>query len=296
MRRRVRSDPLSHVLGWPSVAAARDGASPPPSALFVDNREWVELTPALRDAPALYFPMWYPNYRCLGQVAAMVAFGDGSTGLPAGVQGGMAAAAHGVLKRGVRYGDLVWRVAAAVIAQLGGLFAYSSMHVRRNDLQYKEVFISANVMMRNVGALFRPNEPLYVATDEGDAAFFDAVRKGHTVYRWHDFLSDRGGRAVQRAAAALGLAGGAVPDKVVGLVEQVICAGGRAFVGTEHSTYSAYIARLRGYIGAPDQGFYKATARYGKSCDPAGGQPSCGRPVQGQEYKYEFDVMWRDAL
>jgi hypothetical protein len=44
-----------------------------------------------------------------------------------------------------------------------------------------------------------------------------------------------------------------IPDKYIGMIEQVICACGRVFVGTSHSTFSGFIPRLRGYIGAPDK-------------------------------------------
>ena len=163
------------MIGWPSIGAAKTAGTP---ALFVDNRKWVELNPGIRANKAvLHFPMQYPNFRCLGQVASMVAFGDGSTGKPLGAQGGMSNCYHTVLKRGVHYQDRVWEIAAKVIAQLGGLFAYSSMHVRRNDLQYKEVFIPAKKMMRNVGELFHKKEPLYIATDEMDPKFFAAVQQ-----------------------------------------------------------------------------------------------------------------------
>ena len=40
--------------------------------------------------------------------------------------------------------------------------------------------------------------------------------------------------------------------ELVGLVEQAICAMGRRFIGTQFSTFSSYIVRLRGFVGAPD--------------------------------------------
>jgi hypothetical protein len=46
---------------------------------------------------------------------------------------------------------------------------------------------------------------------------------------------------------------GEIPKRLSGHVEQVICAGGRTFVGTTHSTFTSYIMRLRGYMHAPDQ-------------------------------------------
>ena len=271
-------DPLSHVIGWPTIAAAQPSTPP----VFVDNRKWVELEAKEAASAVIHFPMWYPKYRCLGQVAAMVAFGDGSTGKPVGSQGGMSVAMHDVLRDGAHYAPEVWAVAARVVARLGGLFAFSSMHVRRNDLQYKEVFIKAEAMMDNVGALFRPKEVLYLATDENDAQFFAAMAKTHEVFRWHDFFGARGGAVLE---------GVKVTPKLIGLVEQVICSAGRVFVGTEHSTYSAYISRLRGYNNAPDTGFYTHTTRYAKTCD----QHSCDQPTQGQRYKYEFSTMWRDT-
>jgi hypothetical protein len=44
-----------------------------------------------------------------------------------------------------------------------------------------------------------------------------------------------------------------IPKRLSGHVEQVICAAGRTFVGTTHSTFSSYIVRLRGYMNSPDQ-------------------------------------------
>ena len=39
-----------------------------------------------------------------------------------------------MLRNHVRYPDIVFEVAARVVSRLG-MFSYSSMHIRRNDLQ-----------------------------------------------------------------------------------------------------------------------------------------------------------------
>ena len=41
-----------------------------------------------------------------------------------------------------------------------------SMHIRRNDLQFKEAFIGAQEMMQNVGQFLPEKTTLYIATDE----------------------------------------------------------------------------------------------------------------------------------
>ena len=69
-----------------------------------------------------------------------------------------------------------------VVAQLG-LFKYSSMHIRRNELQYKFTRLDSGTVLGNVAPLFQPKEPLYVATDETDEHYLDAMRKTHEVRR-----------------------------------------------------------------------------------------------------------------
>ena len=48
----------------------------------------------------------------------------------------MTTAIHRLLRDGVHYNKHVYEVAGKVVAQLG-MFGYSSLHIRRNELQYK---------------------------------------------------------------------------------------------------------------------------------------------------------------
>ena len=106
----------------------------------------------------------------------------------------------------MRYADVVWEAASHVVAQMGA-FRFSSLHVRRNELQYKNEFTSANQTLSNIEPLLRrgdciatrpgrevlfthfspgwTGEPLYIATDETRPAFFDCFRATHPrLYRW----------------------------------------------------------------------------------------------------------------
>lgn len=70
-----------------------------------------------------------------------------------------------MLRDHVHYTHVVFDIAARVIQFLKP-FKYSSLHVRRNDLQYKEVFMGADETMKHIKPLVLPNEVLYIATDE----------------------------------------------------------------------------------------------------------------------------------
>jgi hypothetical protein len=68
---------------------------------------------------------------------------------------------------------------------------YAAFHIRRNDLQYKEVFLSAQKSLDNTRALLQPKERIYLATDEVSPKFFAPFEKEHEVLRWHDFFTAR---------------------------------------------------------------------------------------------------------
>ncbi len=234
---------------------------------FVDHRELVEFTPAMNEAPVIHFPTSQP-YRQLGQVAAMLACSDPE----------LSTNMRRLLKHNIRYVPRVFEVAAKLAATLPK-DGYSTLHVRRNDFQYSGSRAGPSDILDNIRGLLKDGEPLYVATDEADESFFDVFRRDRPVYRWVDFLSPRCGEILKREA---------IPDELVGPVEQVICATGRVFVGTELSTFSSYITRLRGYMASPDRNAYFHTTRYDQ---PNTARAPCS-PPRGRDYLHESAVLW----
>jgi hypothetical protein len=100
-----------------------------------------------------------------------------------------------------------------------------------------------------------------------------------------------------------------ISRKTVGLVEQIVCASGRQFVGTKMSTFSAYIYRLRGYLGATDSSRPPSRTRYltepqlpptSKELEAEAGKASGAQRKQylaettGNDYMKEYRTMWRD--
>ena len=72
---------------------------------------------------------------------------------------------------------------ASLIVQKMGAFQYAALHIRRNELQYKNSFLAAEDSLKHVEPLLKSSEPLYIATDEKDDSFFEAMEKKYTVYR-----------------------------------------------------------------------------------------------------------------
>lgn len=141
----------------------------------------------------------------------------------------------------VHYIDTIFCKAALIVNALlvEGRGNYSAFHIRRGEFQYKEVKIPAEEMMANVGHLLPENELLFIATDEKNKTFFLPFRQRFPKLR---FLDDYMDLADLRH----------INPNFLGMIDQVVCTGGRFFVGTWFSTFSGYITRMRGYLGRDD--------------------------------------------
>jgi len=262
--------PLQRVVLDPSVSVYL--ASENKREDLLKNKSPVEFDAKLLSQDVIHFPSCHgPNgdqgiYRYLGQIANSVLFADKKREIQF----------KAFWRDHIHYPRVVFEAAAKMIAKMG-LFAYSAVHIRRNDLQYKEVFQNAQKTVQNIEALLYPGEPLYLATDETNDGFFDAIREKHKVYQWKDVVNEAQG----------------VPysDKVINILEQTICAGGRRFFGTQKSTFTSYIFRMRGYIGAPDTNQYWHNIRYtGLEDVDRFAQPK----ITGHNYMAEDRGMWED--
>lgn len=113
--------------------------------------------------------------------------------------------------------------------------SWSSLHVRRGDLQYKEVKISAEKWYENTKDIWKQGELLFIATDERNKTFFDPIKQHHQVR----FLDDYWDMAKL----------GDLDPFFLGMVDTIIASHGRQFAGTWFSTFTGYINRMRGYLG-----------------------------------------------
>uniref|UniRef100_A0A7S1U264 O-fucosyltransferase family protein n=1 Tax=Phaeomonas parva TaxID=124430 RepID=A0A7S1U264_9STRA len=167
---------------------------------------------------------------------------------------------------GLRYRDEIICASARAVAhlkELGG-GSYASYHIRRGDLQYAVVKIPAEEIVENIRDVVPAGIPAYVGTDERDKSFFDKLKAFHGGQLY--FLDD----LIEEAGSDFELS-----PNYYGMMEQLLCAGGSTFVGTHFSTFSGYIARLRGYRKWPSKSNYY--------------------PTKAHKYKYHPDKMPRRA-
>ncbi|KAJ9471059.1 GDP-fucose protein O-fucosyltransferase 2 [Diplonema papillatum] len=122
-----------------------------------------------------------------------------------------------------------------VVKQLGGPNSFYSVHIRRRDFkqQYKSTFIEPRAMAANIKNQL--GRVVYIASDEGNKEF------------WADLKAGLPDVSTFRFASSFESVFKNVPDTQKGVVEQLICAQAKVFIGTRFSTFSSYIVRLRGY-------------------------------------------------
>ena len=119
------------------------------------------------------------------------------------------------------------------------------MHVRRGDLQFKQVKISASEWYSNLQDTWIPKELIYIATDERNKTFFDPIAKYHEL-RFLDDFKDLAGLET-------------LDPNYTGMIDSIVASRGRVFAGTYWSTFSGYINRLRGYYGMTMKDSYYGT-------------------------------------
>jgi len=180
------------------------------------------------------------------------------------------------------YGPHIVRAAETYVELMGGFDNFVSLHVRRNDLQYKNAFVGGMTTATNVKPLILPGERVYLATDETEQGFFDHFKElGIQVSRMSDLREQVHARV------------GPLEPKYEGMVEQLICSAARIFAGTPYSSFTAHIQRLRGYMHpildnpiegdfATPQGCYFHTVNYNMPGTLAKATSTCKSTFKGE--------------
>jgi hypothetical protein len=270
-------NPLHFTLAYPSIAmykAVRNGTERGDYSFRIGNREIVELTNEQKEAAVLHLPTCRVieqagegQVRFLGQITGEIFFANREKEL----------AFREFFLNNVHYAPIIFEVAARIIASLG-LFQYSAYHIRRVNFNY--LVIPGNASLRNTENLLNPREPIYIATDDADQKFFKAFRKRHKVFTLKNYSVMMMTRRVDK--------------RYVGMIEQIVCAGGRRFFGTAMSSFTSYIYRLRGYINAPDLHQYSHTVFY--TGDPRIDEVAEAKNGSPYYYMNEDPTMWRNHL
>jgi hypothetical protein len=254
-------NPYDTVICMPNIKAAMVG--PHMDDAYLDGRTPVEFSAWMNAAPVLYFPST-KKYRSLGPVATMLAGSDDTNPI----------LARRLLKHHIRYSDEIFGLANKIINALG-LDYYDSIQIRGNDFQYTKSMPGIEAICDNIGALFDESLPIYVASDETKDCVFDelaAKLRCPKIFRWEDAES-----VVKEP----------IPFAWIGPLEQLICAGARRFVGTDLSTFTSYIHRLRGYMQSKDQNLYFHNRHY--SSVP---KPTTADDFRGRNYLQENPLFW----
>ena len=120
---------------------------------------------------------------------------------------------------------------------------YYAIHIRRNDFQYKHLYISCEDILAHLKDIVPKYATLYIATDHRETDFFAPLENYYNVVYY------------QTIADQIDIE----PDNVnwIPIIEQLICTRSIKFVGMKLSTLSSYVYRMRGYMeDIEDKNYY----------------------------------------
>ncbi|MEE9372264.1 MAG: GlcNAc-transferase family protein [Saprospiraceae bacterium] len=182
-----------------------------------------------------------------------------------------------IIAKHVVYKREIFDVAWQFINHLGDQ-KYFALHVRRNDFQYKDLYISAEEILENIQDQIPKNSKLYIATDHKEKDFFEPLLGYYNVV----FYSDLRQRIEVDDFDA----------NWIPIIEQLICTRSIKFVGMKLSTLSSYVYRLRGYMqDIDDKEYYINTEKYSKKdqCDFINEEQFIAN--WAREYKCGYDLQ-----
>jgi len=148
------------------------------------------------------------------------------------------------IKRHLHYREHIFMEANKIINYIlknNGI--YYSIHIRRTDFlhHYNFVCVSIENIFDNIQQIIPIKTNLYISTDITDISELKILFDNYNVILLKDIthLIDLN-----------------INEELIGLIEQIICSRGIKFVGTQLSTFSNYIYRLRGYMNDIDDKKY----------------------------------------
>ena len=126
---------------------------------------------------------------------------------------------------------------------------YYAIHVRRNDFQYKDLHISCDQLYSNIKDRIPEGSTLYIATDHEQKEYFNILSDHYDIKFFDDIAKEFSFLEYD--------------ENWIPIFEQLICTRAIRFIGTDLSTLSSYIYRLRGYMSdIKDTTYGLTTAKY----------------------------------
>mmetsp|Transcript_97355 Transcript_97355/g.271853 ORF Transcript_97355/g.271853 Transcript_97355/m.271853 type:complete len:440 (-) Transcript_97355:153-1472(-) len=153
----------------------------------------------------------------------------------------------GLLRHGFVWHPDAFNIAEKAVFYLG-MFDYVALHARYGDFAEKQSQRTPDQIYENWRPLIANASAMYVATDR--QAQFDgfAQRHGVKLVMWPDLFTAATGGVLSADKQLY------TPErffKLMGPVEEVICTFAKVFVGTDRSSFTGHIQRMRIHADAP---------------------------------------------
>jgi hypothetical protein len=153
----------------------------------------------------------------------------------------------GLLRHGFVWHQDVFSIAAKAVHYLG-LFDYMALHARYGDFAEKQAQRTPDEIYENWRPLIANASAMYVATDRQGQFDGFAKRHGVKLVMWPDLFTAATGGVL---SAEKQLYTRERFFKLMGPVEEVICTYAKVFIGTDRSSFTGHIQRMRIHADAP---------------------------------------------